>query len=112
RIVRDRATVERAEPAGTEAVLPSQHEVVGHRILEDEPAPVPVFRDVREAGVPARAHVERREFDAAQPDAAVGHRAQAREGLEQLGLAVAFDTRDAQDLAGRDAERDAVYGAV
>ena len=61
-----------------------------------------VLGDVREAGVAALAHVER--VTSRPPSAIVPRRDAAQPGdrLDELGLAVALDAGDAEDLAGRD----------
>ena len=102
----------REEPAelrvGLVAVV-VQRDVLGERELEHEPAPLPVLGDVPEPRVErARASAP---VTSSPPtrDRARSALAQAGERVDQLGLAVAVDARDADDLAGAHLERDAAH---
>ncbi len=89
-------------------MLLTEDEIVRHRVLEDEPAAVAIFGDVREPRVGAararRASVMSccvpTEVDDA--DGARRRRAKSGDGFDQLGLSVALDAGDAEDLAARD----------
>src|SRR5688572_22108759 len=61
---RDRAPIEHTSLR--EVVLPSEDEVVGDGVVQDEPATMPIFRDVRQAGVSTLTHAEG--GDVARPD--------------------------------------------
>ena len=86
-------------------------DVLGEREVEDEPSPLPVFGDVPDALVEALARVESRvtSSPAMRTTPALGLR-QARERVDQLGLTVAVDAREADDLSRAHLERDASHG--
>ena len=79
------------------------------REVEHEPAPLPVLGDVAEARVERVAHacaVMSSPSIVIVP--AFGDR-RPGDRVDQLGLAVSVDARDADDLAGADLERDAAH---
>ena len=85
-----------------------QRDVLGDRELEHEAAPLPVLGDVAEAGVEhprTLVPLTSRPATLTAPLCAP----QARDRVDQLGLAVAVDARDADDLAGAHVERDALH---
>ena len=67
-----------------------------------------VLGNVREAHVAALAYGAGDEVAPAHVDGAL-RIAQPREGFDQLGLSVAFDTRDAENLSRCDAEAHVVH---
>ena len=69
-----------------------------------------ILRDVPDAGPGGLARRRVRQLDARQLDAALVRGAHARDGLDQLALAVAVDAGDAHDLAGGDLHREAAHG--
>ena len=87
-----------------------QHEVLGERELEHEPAAVPVLGDVADAVleelVRARRASGRGRRRAIAPCSTA---AQAGDRVDQLGLPVAVDAGDRDDLAGAHLERDAAH---
>ena len=81
-----------------------QRDVLRDRELEHEPAPLAVLGDMPHSRVehlPGRGVAE---LAACDPNRAAPHRAQARDRVDQLGLPVAVDARDADDLAGANVE--------
>ena len=84
-----------------------QHEVLGERELEYEPAPVPVLRDVTQPVLEERVRARAGQVLAGDGDRARARLAQAGDRVDQLGLPVAVDAGDRDDLAGADAERHA-----
>ena len=88
-----------------------QRDVLGDRELEHEAAALAVLRDVPDAGVE---HLARRRVRGRRPCPATlivpsASGAEPGERVDQLGLAVAVDAGDADDLAGADVERDAAH---
>jgi hypothetical protein len=71
---------------------------------------VAVLGDVADAGVEARAGIGAGELVAGHRDRAGGRPAQAGDRLDELGLAVAVDAGDADDLAGAGVQREPLDG--
>src|ERR1019366_6901597 len=90
-------------------VLLPENKVLGHRVIEDQPATVAVLRDVREPGLTPVVYAAVRDVRAAECDGPARDAANSGDGLEQFGLAVSLDAGDSEDLAGCDAERDIVH---
>ena len=78
----------------------------------DQPFLLAVLGDVSDPGVEDLAGRQAGDVPAGERYAAGQHGAQPHERLGQLGLAVALDTGDAQDLARPDLERYPVDGHV
>ena len=78
--------------------------VFRHRRAQRKPDALPVLGDVAEAGQPARADVERLDPPSCQFDRSAGHRPQPGDRLDQIGLAIAADAGDADDLTLPDIE--------
>ena len=82
-------------------VVVVEGDVLGQREVEHEPAPLPVLRDVAEPGVEAVAAALVRDVLVPDDDPPGFHLAEAGDRVDQLGLAVAVDAGDADDLAAR-----------
>src|SRR5581483_11907689 len=79
-------------------------DVLRDRELEHEPAPLPVFRDMTDAGIE---HLPRRRVDALAPrdlDRSRGGATEPRDRIDELALPVAVDARDPDDLPRPDVE--------
>ncbi len=90
-------------------VVVVQRDVLGERELEDEAAALAVLGNVAQ---PRVEHLARRrvvELAAADAHDAARRAGQAGERFDQLGLAVAVDAGDADDLAGANLERHAAH---
>ena len=103
----------RIEPArlrGRRVAVVVQRDVLRDRELEHEAAALPVFRDVPHAGVQhfPRGRIVRRVLPG-DHDPSTGQPPQARERVDQLGLAVPVHAGDRENLAGADVERDAAH---
>ena len=88
-----------------------EDQILLQRKIEDQAILMPVLRDV--------AHVLQALVDGAvgdvlpaERDAAAGGLVQTGEPVDQLGLAVAVDARDADDLPRAHVERDVVHGVL
>ena len=94
-------------------VVHAQNRVLGQIEFEQQAAPVAVLGNVRDARARgARARRAARRCRSPSSATVAGDRApvhQPGERLDQLGLAVAFDAGDADDLAGAHLEGDAVH---
>ncbi len=86
-----------------------QRDVLRNRELQHEATALPVLGDVAEARVVVAEGVDVRDVRAVEPHAARRDRPQAAERVDQLGLAVAVDAGDADDLAGPHLERDVAH---
>ena len=102
RVERDALAVDRV--SATVPVLEAEDQVVRDRVVEHEPAQVPVLRDVREAAVAAGAHVVRCHVHVAKKNLAAGDGPESCNRLNQLRLSVALDAGDAENLARREVE--------
>ena len=109
RALDEAAREEPAEPRVRRAAVVVQRDVLGDRELEHEAAPLPVLRNVAEARVVVAERVDVREVVAFEAHGARRDRPQAAERVDQLGLAVAVDAGDADDLAGPHLERDVAH---
>ena len=110
RLLRQALREEPAEARGGRMVVVVQGDVLRQREVEHEPAPLPVLRDVAEPGVEAVAAALVGDVLVADQDPAL--RSPCRRPamrVDQLGLAVAVDAGDADDLAAAHLERD-VFG--
>ena len=87
-------------------VVVVQGDVLGEREVEHEPAALAVLRDVAEPRVEAVAAALVGDVLVADLDPARRDPAQAGERVDQLGLAVAVDAGDPDDLAAADLEGD------
>src|SRR6478736_6247032 len=76
-----------------------EREVLCDRVLEHEPPPLAVLGDVTEAGLEVAVRRLRGDVLAADADRPRFDRVQAGDRVDQLGLAVPVDPRDADDLA-------------
>ncbi len=74
--------------------------------VEQQPVPVPVLGDVADALLAPATGPPGGEVGAGETDRAGLEHPHAHDGLDQLGLAVALDPRDAEHLAAVDRERD------
>src|ERR1035437_5211612 len=72
-------------------VLLPENQVLGHRVIEDQPATVAVLRDVREPGLTPVVYAAVRDVCAAECDGPARDAAKSGDGLEQFGLAVSLD---------------------
>lgn len=86
----------------------AQDAVLPERGLQQQAVPVPVLRDVADAALAAPARRELGDLVAVQADPARVGRQDAHDRLDEFRLAVALDTRDAEDLALVDGEGDPV----
>ena len=93
--------VEADEAAPLEAglIILLQHHVLLQGVIQDQAVLVAVLRDVAHARRAARADGGVGDVPAAERHAARGNLFKTRQRVNQLGLAVAVDARDAQDLA-------------
>lgn len=82
--------------------------VLPERGLKQQSVPVAVLRDDGHAVLPALARRGSGDVGAVQAEHTVVEGAHAHDGVDQFGLAVALDARDAEDLALVDGEGDAV----
>src|SRR5438552_13659608 len=96
--------------AARKAMLLTENEIVGERVLEHEPALVAVFGDVRQPAIAALANGCPRHVDAGDVDAPFRRRAESGDRLDQFRLSVSFDARDAEDFSTGYRERDVVHG--
>ena len=105
----DRLAVEDPAPAVRLAVVGVEDVVLGDGHRGDQPVATAVLGDVRDAQV--RDLARRRLLDVVAGDRRLAgvERAQPGDRLDQLGLAVALDAGDHDDLAGPDVEVDAVH---
>src|SRR6185369_16670932 len=78
--------------------------------IEQEPAAVTIFRDVRDAELTPHARTERLEISSFEVDLARDARGigQSRECFDQLSLTIAFDSGVADDLTATNFERHVV----
>ena len=88
-----------------------ERDVLGDREVEHEAAPLAVLRDVAEAGVEVLARARRcvTSSPAERRRARSSALPQAGDRVDELGLAVAVDAGDPDDLAGAHVERDAAH---
>ena len=91
--------------------LPAEDEIVGHRVVEHEPAAMAIFRDVREPARLALAQRESGDVGARDADLAALRSAEPDDRLDERALAIPFHARDAEDLAGLHRERHVVHRA-
>src|SRR5690625_26080 len=99
----DRRLIKDAGPAGVRRpVMVAQDAVHGRSERRYDPALIPVLGDVAQATLPAGTYAGSRHLHAVQQDSAAGGWQKAGDAFNQLGLAVAFDAGDTQDLAGPD----------
>ena len=89
-----------------------QNHVVGQRVIQHQTVLVAVLRDVAHTGLAALADGGIRDVPALEPDGAGRGLFEARNTVDQLALAVAVDTGNADDLARTDVEADAADGIV
>src|SRR5690606_35652492 len=90
--------------------LVAEHAVLPERRLQQQAVAVAVLGDVADAGLAAAQRGPGGDVVAVEAEAAA-RLADAHDGLDELGLAVALDARDADDLALADLERDLVQQA-
>ncbi len=86
-----------------------ERDVLGERELEHEPAPLASSGMWPTPASRMRCVLAAREVTPGDREAAALERAQARQRLDELRLAVAVDAGDADDLTGADLERDAAH---
>src|SRR5579884_1229399 len=86
-----------------------QRDVLRDRELEHEPAPLPVLRDMAEPGVQHAPRILTGAVAAADHDPAARDLLQPRDRVDQLGLSVAVDAGDADDLSRPHLERGAAH---
>ena len=89
-----------------------QNHVVGQRVIQHQTVLVAVLRDVAHTGLAALADGGIRDVPALESDGAGRGLFEARNTVDQLALAVAVDTGNADDLARADVEADAADGIV
>src|SRR6266852_7571416 len=106
RVVHHAAAID--NPVAGEILLNSENEIVGDGVLENESAPVSVFRNMREAGIVSLRDTATRDVDAIDQDVAGENRPQTGEHLDQLSLSVSLDAGDAEYLPRLHAEVDTV----
>ncbi len=105
----ERLGKEPAEPRVRLSVEVVERDVLGEREVQDEPAAVAVLGNMADSEVDdlsgaCTRHVARRDDDSARRSLA-----EPGKDLDELGLPVAVDAGDADDLAGPDRERDAAH---
>ena len=86
-----------------------QREVLGEREVQHEPTPLPVLGDMADSLVEHRPRARAGDVLAAEEDAPSRGAPEPRQGVDELRLAVAVDSRDADDLASSDLERDVAH---
>ena len=79
--------------------IPLEHQIVLERIVQHESVLVPVFGDVAEAHGAALADGHVRDVAAQELDLAGRDGFESRQAVDEFGLAVALDAREADDLA-------------
>jgi hypothetical protein len=87
-----------------------QHHVLGEAEVHHQAAVLAVGRDVAHAGVERLAGARAGDVPAVGGDRAGGGRPQAGDGVDQLGLPVAVDAGDADDLPRADGQRQPAHG--
>ena len=104
--------------AGGDAVIiiAVQHHVLGDGEIADHARFVAILGNMRDAHAVALAHARAGDVPSGESDLAGGHRRQSGDGLDKLGLAIALDAGDADNLAAMNAQIDigktGVPGAV
>ena len=88
-------------------VVVVQHQVLGEREVEHEATALAVLRNVAHAEIDDLARPGARDVPSRQLHRAGGRPPQPGEDLDELGLAVAVDARDTDDLARTNLEGDA-----
>ncbi len=91
-----------------EILLNTENEIVGDRVLENQPATVPVFGYVGESRIVPLRDAAPCDFDPIDQDLAGGTGPQTGERFDQLRLPVSFDAGDAEYLSRIHSEVDAV----
>ena len=89
-----------------------QDHIVSQRIVQHQTVLMAILGNMAHAGLGALTDGCIRDVPALQPDRAAGRLFESRDAVDQLALAVAVNTGDADDLARADIEADAAHGVI